>query len=78
MSELLEKLDEQINIDRDLIKVLPRNGIRAIKELSEKVNTMKKQYQIVSDKVLKEIEERYDKLIDITANRDINRYKEDA
>lgn len=78
MSELLKEFEEQINTDRDLIKVLPRNGIRAIKELSEKVNTMKKQYENVNDKVLKEIEERYNKLIDIKETKDITKYQEDA
>ena len=78
MSELLKELDEQINTDKELIKVLPRNGIKAIKDLSEKVNVMLKQYQTVNDKLLKEIEERYAKLTNIEPNRDINRYQEEA
>ena len=32
MSELLSELDEQINIDKELIQVSPKNGIKAIQD----------------------------------------------
>ena len=41
MKELVEKIENQISTDKEVITVLPRNGIKAIKTLLETIKEMK-------------------------------------
>ena len=40
MKELVEKIGKQIDTDKEVITVLPRNGIKAIKTLLETIQEM--------------------------------------
>ena len=77
MSELIDKLDEQISIDKEFVKGSPRNGIKAIHSLKTSINTMRKKYEEMNDNLLKEIERRYDQLSEVRMNPEIERQKEE-
>lgn len=72
MKELVEDIEKQISTDKEVITVLPRNGIKAIKTLLETIKEMSEKYEILNEKLLKEIEERYNKLTAVEENKQIS------
>ncbi len=72
MKELVEGIEKQISTDKDVISVLPRNGIKAIKTLLETINEMIAKYEKLNEKLLADIEERYNKLTGVEANPKIS------
>ena len=77
MKELVEDIETQINTDKEVITVLPRNGIKAIKTLLETIKEMTDKYEYVNDMLLKEIEKRYDKFVDVKENEEIPKLEEE-
>ena len=77
MSELLSELDEQINIDKELIQVSPKNGIKAIQALKTNLKTMIAKYEEMNGNLLKEIERRYNELSNVNLNPEIDSKKEE-
>lgn len=72
MKELVEGIEKQISTDKDVISVLPRNGIKAIKTLLETINDMIAKYEKLNEKLLADIEERYNKLTGVEVNPKIS------
>ena len=62
MKELVENIEQQIATDKEVITVLPRNGIKAIKTLLKNIEETTKKYEQANEMVLKDIEERYNVL----------------
>ena len=50
MKELVENIGKQIDTDKEVISVLPRNGIKAIKTLLETIKEMQAKYEEVNEK----------------------------
>lgn len=73
MKELVENIEKEIDTDKEVITVLPRNGIKAIKTLLETIDNTKTKYSDFNQKILEEIEKRYDKLTDVTENPEISK-----
>ena len=71
MKELVEKIEKQITTDKEVISVLPRNGIKAIKTLLKTIQEMTEKYEGLNEKLLKEIEERYNNLTTVEENTEI-------
>lgn len=71
MKELVENIEKQITTDKEVISVLPRNGIKAIKTLLKTIQEMTEKYENLNEKLLKEIEERYDNLTIVEENTEI-------
>ena len=71
MKELVESIEKQIDTDKDVINILPRNGIKAIKTLLETIQEMKAKYEDVNEMLLKDIENRFNELTAVEANEDI-------
>ena len=71
MKELVESIEKQITTDKEVISVLPRNGIKAIKTLSQTIKDMIDKYEVVDQMLLKEIESRYNELTDVEENQEI-------
>ena len=59
MKELVENVEKQITTDKEVISVLPRNGIKAIKTLAQTIKDMTYKYDEVNYMLLKEIETRF-------------------
>ena len=76
-SELLTELDKQINIDKELIQVSPKNGIKAIQTLKTNLKTMSDKYDEINENLLKEIEKRYLQLSEVRMNPTITTKKEE-
>ena len=77
MSEILSELDEQINIDKELIQVSPKNGIKAIQALKTNLKTMIKKYEEMNENLLNEIEKRYTQLSEVRMNPEIENKEEE-
>lgn len=72
--KLLDSLNEQIAIDQETINVLPKNGIKALKTLISTIESTKEKYEIINERLLKEIDKRYEQMIDVEQN---DKIKED-
>ena len=71
MKELVENIEKQITTDKEVISVLPRNGIKAIKTLLKTIDETTEKYENLNEKLLKEIESRYAKLTEVEENTEI-------
>ena len=76
MKELVESIGKQIDTDKEVINILPRNGIKAIKTLLETIQEMTAKYEYVNEMLLKDIENRYDELTAVNENEDIPKIEE--
>ena len=56
MKDLVEKIESQIDTDKEVITVLPRNGIKAIKTLLSTIEEMTEKYEHVNEMLLKDID----------------------
>lgn len=72
MRELVEDIEKQISTDKEVITVLPRNGIKSIKTLLGTIKEMTEKYEHVNEELLKEIEVRYDNLTAVEENEKIH------
>lgn len=77
MKELVENIGKQIDADKEVITVLPRKGIRAIKALLGTIKDMKDQYEQVNQMLLDDIKKRYDKLTAVEQNSEISKLEEE-
>ncbi len=71
MKELVENIEQQIATDKEVITVLPRNGIKSIKTLLGTIDDMTEKYEQTNKKLLEEIENRYNELIKVEKNEEI-------
>lgn len=77
MKELVESIGKQIDTDKEVINILPRNGIKAIKTLLETIQEMTAKYEAVNEMLLKDIESRFDELTEVEENEDIPKIEAD-
>lgn len=77
MKKLVEDIEKQIDTDKELITVLPRNGIKAIKTLLENIDEMSEKYQQINELLLKDIETRYDEMTVVEENLEISELEEE-
>lgn len=77
MKELLKEIEQQIATDKEVITVLPRNGIKAIKTLLEQIEEMIINYENASQMISKEIEDRYNQLTAVEENEEIPKLEHD-
>lgn len=77
MKELVESIEKQIDTDKEVITVLPRNGIKAIKTLLENIEEMTGKYEYVNEMLLKDIENRYDELTTVESSEEIPKIEDE-
>jgi len=77
MKELVEKIEKQIDADKEVITVLPRNGIKAIKTLLKTIEDTTKKYEQVNEMLLKDIENRFDGLTDVEENEELPKLEQE-
>ena len=71
MKELVENIEKQMTTDKEVISVLPRNGIKTIKTLLQTIQDMTQKYENLNQKLLKEIQSRYVELTTVEENTEI-------
>lgn len=76
MSKLVQEIVEQIAIDKEIIEVSPKTGVKQIREFSKKIKEMHEKYQDIYDAVIEEITARYDKINSIVENEEIANVRE--
>ena len=77
MKELVESIGKQIDTDKEVINILPRNGIKAIKTLLETIQEMTAKYEYINEMLLKDIENRFDELTAVDENEEIPKIEVD-
>ena len=59
MNKIVEDMDKQIDIDREIIAILPKQEIKELQVLISKIDEVKLQYLNFRDAIYKEILKRY-------------------
>ncbi len=77
MSETLQKIQEQIEIDQETLGLLPRNNLKNITKSLEKIEEVRNQYEELHDIIIKEIENRYNKLDKFKQNPEIQNIEQE-
>lgn len=77
MKELVKNIEKQIDTDKEVISVLPRNGIKAIKTLLETISEMTEKYEHANEMLLKDIENRYNELTTVEGNQEISKIEDE-
>ena len=73
MSKLIDEIVEQISIDKEIIDVSPKTGVKQIREFSKKMDEMHEKYNEMHDIIIKEIGARYDRINSIEQNEEIEK-----
>lgn len=76
MNNLLKNLDEQIEIDKEVIELSPKSGVKQIREFKKKLEEMIEMYTAVNDSAMEEIQSRYDRINSIEMNEEITKVSE--
>lgn len=77
MKSLVQSIEEQISTDKEVITVLPRNGIKSIKTLLETIQEMTEKYEDVNKKLLEEIETRFNDLTVVEENEELPKLEQE-
>ena len=72
MSEVLEKLNNQIDIDREILSVLPKNTKKNVKAYQDKAEEIKKEYVSYLNDIVSEMKRRALKIDSISINSKID------
>lgn len=76
MSSLIKELEEQIEIDKEVIDVLPKKGVKQIREFKKSLEEIMKRYETINDYALAEMNSRYDRINSIKTNEEIGKVSE--
>ena len=67
-----EKVQEEVNIDKEILAALPKNGIRANSKYAQRIEEVACKYYIYKDKLHDEAKRRYNELYTIKYNSTLN------
>ena len=67
----MDKILEKIESDKEILSTLPKNNKKNIAQYIENVQNLEKEYKEEQNKVLTEIQKRYDKILDVKPCKDI-------
>ena len=76
MNKIVEDLDKQIDVDKEIIALLPKNEIKELKNLISKISEVKEGYDNLKDTIYKEICKRYNKYLEVNENPEIKELEE--
>ena len=77
MNNLVKNLDEQIEIDKEVIELSPKSGVKQIREFKKKLEEMLELYEAINKTALDEIQARYDRINSIEMNEEIKKVSGD-
>ena len=72
VNKMLDEIKNKIQNDKEVLSVLPQNNLRNRKKYYEKVNSLIDEYQLIFQKIIDEINVRYNKLCDISEDEIID------
>ncbi len=67
-----EKIQEEVNIDKEILGALPKNGIRANSKYARRIEEVAAKYYVYKDKLYNEAKRRYDELYTTKYNTSVN------
>ena len=77
MNNLVKQLDEQIEIDKNVIELSPKSGVKQIREFKSKLEEMIERYSSINDSAISEIDSRYELINSIEMNEEIKKVSGD-
>lgn len=69
----MDKILEKIESDKEILSTLPKNNKKNITKYMEEVKKLETEYQQFQDNILKEIQKRYDKILDVKECEEIEK-----
>lgn len=76
MNKIVEDLDKQIDVDKEIITLLPKTDIKELKNLIVKISDVKEEYEKLKETIYKEICKRYNQYLEIKENQKIEDLKQ--
>lgn len=76
MNNLVKNLDEQIEIDKEVIELSPKSGVKQIREFKKKLEEMIELYTAINESAMEEIKARYERIDSIAMNDEITKVSE--
>ena len=67
-----EKIQEEVNIDKEILGALPKNGIRANSKYAQRIEEVAAKYYVYKDKFYNEAKRRYDEYYATKYNTSVN------
>lgn len=77
MSEVIEKLQEEIEIDKETLGLLPRNNLKNITKSLVKIEQIKNKYNDIYESIYQEINNRYQKINQVEENPEIEKIEDE-
>ncbi len=76
MDNVIKKLEDKINIDKEMLALLPRNNKKNIVKTLDKIEETKKIYEAWHEEIINEIEKRFQQIDKIQENPEIQKQQE--
>lgn len=73
MSESIQKIDKMIELDKEMLGILPKNNLKNITKTLEKIKETRQKYVDLKEKLIFEINFRYEKIDQIVQNPEIEK-----
>lgn len=73
MSESIQKIDKMIELDKEMLGILPKNNLKNITKTLEKIRETKQKYVNLKEELIFEINFRYEKINQILQNPEIDK-----
>lgn len=77
MSEAIEKLQERIEADKEMLGLLPRNNIKNVTKSLEKIDETRQKYTEIYEDITKEINDRFQKINQVEENPEIGKIEDE-
>ena len=74
---MIEKLNSQIEMDKEILSVMPKNNKKNLQAYKEKAREMKQQYMVFLDDILLEMKRRVLKIKSIEVDSKITNFSID-
>ena len=71
MSNLQEMLEETIEVEKQLLSVMPKNNKKNISKYLEKLQSLIKEYEGYQNTIIKTLTKRYEKALDIEQTNEV-------
>ena len=68
-----DEIIEKIEAEKEVLKTMPKNNPKNIAKYLDKIEQLKKEYNNLLDKTVKEMQKRYEIAIDVQSDKEIEK-----
>ena len=71
MKKIINEVIDEIKIDKEVIDLMPKKGVKALRERNKKIEELQIKYKELAEATDKEMRNRYNKILKVSDNPDI-------